>query len=124
MIMVNQRRSQKGGVTKTILRVNDGDTIVIDGLLRTNIDISKTNVPIIGDIPFLGSAFRHKDTDESSRELIIFITPHIIDEDVAINKRSSFKKKIVREHSVPSVKNQAIEKELSYIEKKNLNSYK
>jgi len=110
--------------SKSILRVNDGDTIVLGGLLRTEITYDKTSVPVLGEIPFLGFPFRHKDKSETTRELIIFITPHILDEYVSMNKRTSIRKKIVREQSVPSVKYQAIEKELSYIERKNLNSYK
>src|SRR3990167_5965080 len=69
--------------TKSILRVPDGDTIILGGLLRTNVEETKTSVPLLGKIPVLGAAFRHKDKSESQRELIIFITPHIIPEEYA-----------------------------------------
>ena len=77
-------------------------------------------MPILGSIPFLGAAFRHKDKIETTRELIIFITPHILDENVALNMGSRERRKITREQSIPTVKSQAIEKELSYIERRQL----
>ncbi len=66
--------------SQSILKVKDGETIVIGGLLRTDNSNTITKLPILGDIPFLGMAFRHKDKSSIERELIIFITPHIIDE--------------------------------------------
>lgn len=109
--------------TKSILRVKDGDTVVIGGLLRTDLDHITTSVPILGKIPILGAAFRHKDKDATRRELIIFITPHIIDENIPLRISSSKRKNIVREQSIPLSKHQAIEKELSYIESQNFNAY-
>ena len=59
--------------TKSVLRIRDGDTIILGGLLRTNVEEVRTQVPIISRIPFIGSAFRHKDKKEEERELIIFM---------------------------------------------------
>ncbi len=69
--------------TKSILRVKDNDTIIIGGLLRTDVQETRTRVPFLGDIPFFGAAFRHKDKTEKERELVIFITPHIMKEESA-----------------------------------------
>jgi len=66
--------------TKSILRVRDGDTIILGGLLRSDNANTRTKVPILGEIPIIGSAFRHKDKSGTERELVVFITPHIIDE--------------------------------------------
>ncbi|MCA9401764.1 MAG: hypothetical protein KC713_09060, partial [Candidatus Omnitrophica bacterium] len=55
-----------------------------------------------GDIPLIGSAFRHKDATESERELIIFITPHILREDFAKEYKEAFiKQPIIREQNIP-----------------------
>ena len=43
--------------TKSILRVPDGDTIILGGLLRTNLEETKTSVPLLGKLPILGAAF-------------------------------------------------------------------
>jgi type IV pilus assembly protein PilQ len=65
--------------TKTSVRVKDGETIILGGLIR-NILSSKTDkVPILGNIPIMGALFRHKYKDKDiERELLIFITPHIL----------------------------------------------
>lgn len=64
----------------SILRVADGDTVAIGGLLREDHTVVTTKLPVLGDIPFLGTAFRHRAENVSNRELIIFLTPHILDE--------------------------------------------
>jgi len=109
--------------SKSILRVRDGDTIVLGGLLRTAVNQTRTSVPLLGKVPLLGAAFRHKDAVESQRELIIFITPHIINES-STSMVESVVNSAMREQSVPQDKNQAIDKELSYIEQQNFNSYR
>ena len=66
--------------TKSILRVKDGDTVVIGGLIRNEDSQTVTKVPGLSSIPILGTAFRHKSKSEEQRELIVFITPHIMRE--------------------------------------------
>lgn len=64
---------------KTLVRVSDGDTIIIGGLIRNEKSETITKLPILGDIPLLGWLFRHKNTDKDrERELLIFITPRIV----------------------------------------------
>jgi len=109
--------------SKSILRVRDGDTIILGGLLRTNVDDIKTRVPFLGKIPVLGHAFRHRNNTESQRELIIFITPHIITDD-AIPSIASSNIRHIREQSIPASKSRAIDRELSYIEERKFSSYK
>ena len=65
---------------QSTLKVKDGETIIIGGLLREDDSQTYTKLPILGDMPLIGSAFRHKDKTRSQRELIIFITPKIIDD--------------------------------------------
>lgn len=68
--------------TKSVVRIKDGETIMIGGLLRTRYDAVERKIPILGDIPILGWFFKHKDiTRDEDRELIVFLTPHIIKED-------------------------------------------
>ncbi|MCM8783992.1 MAG: secretin and TonB N-terminal domain-containing protein [Candidatus Omnitrophica bacterium] len=65
---------------KTTVRVKDGDTIVIGGLISTQDTETLKKVPVLGDIPLLGYLFKNKSKDKSDRELIVFITPHISQE--------------------------------------------
>jgi len=102
--------------TKSILRVHDGDTVIIGGLIRTDTDNIGTHVPVISKIPILGAAFRHKDNDTTERELIIFITPHILEEEVRQHASRARSTNIIREQSKPSNRNKVIESALSKIE--------
>jgi general secretion pathway protein D len=103
--------------TKSLLRVRDGDTIILGGLLRTDRTKTETKVPIISSIPILGAAFRHKDETNSERELIVFITPHIIRDDYPTTQLSANNQdQFLREQHVPRSRLQKIDKELSYLE--------
>lgn len=62
---------------KTLARVKNHETLVIGGLIDKNKDSTVRKVPILGDMPLIGKAFRNTNSDQTERELIIFITPHI-----------------------------------------------
>ncbi|MCP4610814.1 MAG: hypothetical protein GY845_19060 [Planctomycetes bacterium] len=64
----------------TNIMVKDGETIVIGGLFRDVVVTSRSQIPLLGDLPFIGAFFR-KTTDSVQRqEVIVMLTPHIIDE--------------------------------------------
>jgi len=62
------------------LKLKDGQSMVIGGLMTTENDKTVTKLPFLGDLPFIGAAFRSKSTTKTERELLIFLTPHIIDD--------------------------------------------
>lgn len=65
--------------TKSIVRIKDGDTVVIGGLIHKEKSQTISKLPFLGDIPVVGALFRHKGIPATKdRELLIFITPHII----------------------------------------------
>ncbi len=64
----------------TNIMVKDGQTIVIGGLLRNKITTGRTQIPILGDIPILGVLFRGTADKTERQEVIVLLTPHIIDE--------------------------------------------
>ena len=64
----------------TRVMVNDGETAVIGGLIRSNESTTKRGVPILMDVPLLGNLFRSNSTTHQKRELLIFVTPKIIGE--------------------------------------------
>lgn len=67
--------------TKSVVRVRDGDTVIIGGLIRKEFSQTTSKLPILGDIPILGALFRNRTKDKDlERELLVFITPHIIGE--------------------------------------------
>lgn len=63
---------------ETSASVRDGETFVIGGLTQESTLISKSKVPILGDIPIIGELFKRENSSESKTELYIIITPHII----------------------------------------------
>ncbi len=64
----------------TNIMVKDGQTVVIGGLFRDVIVTSRSQIPLLGDLPLIGAFFR-KTTDSVQRqEVIVLLTPHIIDE--------------------------------------------
>ena len=62
----------------TVVVVPDGQTVVIGGLMQTLKVTTEEKVPVLGDIPLLGFFFRHKKTGDEKKELLIFMTPHIL----------------------------------------------
>ena len=63
----------------TSATVWDGQTIVLGGLIAENVAKTKDKVPILGDIPFLGRFFRSEASRQEKKNLVIFVTPTIID---------------------------------------------
>ncbi|RKY30914.1 MAG: hypothetical protein DRP74_06020 [Candidatus Omnitrophota bacterium] len=89
-----QFRDPEERSTKSLIRVKDNETVILGGLIRTEFNQVITKVPILGDIPIIGALFRHKNkSKDKERELLVFITPHIIkDTDIQFTEaaRSAF----------------------------------
>ncbi|MEO6332397.1 MAG: secretin N-terminal domain-containing protein, partial [Gemmatimonadaceae bacterium] len=62
------------------LLVADGETAVIGGLTVTQVTSSKSGIPLLVDLPFIGRLFGTTRKSETKRDLLILVTPHIIDE--------------------------------------------
>jgi type IV pilus assembly protein PilQ len=62
------------------LLVNDGETAVIGGLTVTQVSTSKAGIPVLVDLPLIGRLFGQTRRQEDKRDLLILVTPHIIDE--------------------------------------------
>lgn len=62
------------------LLVRDGETAVIGGLTVTQVSQSRTGIPILVNLPFIGRLFGTTRKSEEKRDLLILITPHIVDE--------------------------------------------
>lgn len=62
------------------LLVNDGETAVIGGLTVTQVSQSKTGIPFLVNLPMIGRLFGQTRTSEEKRDLLILVTPHIVDE--------------------------------------------
>jgi len=60
--------------------VADGETAVMGGLTQTTVSSSKSGIPVLVDLPIIGRLFGVTNRQETKRDLLILITPHIIDE--------------------------------------------
>lgn len=63
---------------KTLLRLQDGETDIIAGLIREAESLSQSKIPLLGDLPFIGNLFTNTRKEINRTDLIIALTPHII----------------------------------------------
>ena len=71
--VVDRREAQ------TTLLVKDGQTVVLGGLRKKDVSKQVNKIPLLGDIPLLGALFRFEGEDTVTSELVVFITPWIIE---------------------------------------------
>jgi type IV pilus assembly protein PilQ len=64
----------------TQLLVQDGETAVIAGLTVTDVTVSRTGIPFLMDLPVVGRLFGYRSSKEIRRDLLILVTPHIVDD--------------------------------------------
>jgi len=63
----------------TIALVESGQTVVLGGLRKKEIGTQINKIPLLGDLPLIGGLFRFEGEDTAVSELVIFITPRIVD---------------------------------------------
>jgi type IV pilus assembly protein PilQ len=70
------------------IMVKDGHTIVIGGLFRESSDVARSQIPFLGNLPLAGPLFRNQRDRSTREEIIILLTPHIIKDDVVVDRLS------------------------------------
>ena len=73
----------------TVVTTPDGQTIAIGGLISNQKSANVTKVPLLGDIPVLGQLFRFNNKAQGKNELMIFLTPHIVQTPLLLAAMSS-----------------------------------
>ncbi len=63
---------------KTTVLADDGETIVLGGLIREDTQVTRSQVPLLGDIPYLGRLFSSENTSRIKRNLLVFLKPTIL----------------------------------------------
>ncbi len=63
---------------ETQVRVNNGETIAIGGLIKEDVTQQDRKVPFLGDLPLIGKLFSYHSSEKQKSDLLIFITPHLI----------------------------------------------
>lgn len=69
---------------QTQVLVNNGDTVVLGGVYESAISDELDKVPFLGDLPLIGSLFRHTFKSDQKAELLIFVTPKILKEGLSL----------------------------------------
>jgi type IV pilus assembly protein PilQ len=62
------------------VRIKDGETLVIGGLIQELEQKTVQKIPVIGDLPLIGTLFRSTSTSKTKNELVIMITPKIMND--------------------------------------------
>jgi type IV pilus assembly protein PilQ len=75
IILISQR-----SLTSGLIRLRDGQTLVLSGIIQDQDRTSVSKVPILGDIPLIGSLFRRTNRENQRNEVIVLLTPQIMDD--------------------------------------------
>ena len=89
-IVTNKRSIQ------TTVIANDGDLIILGGLIDDNLQETSEKVPLLGDLPILGAAFRYKKSTLVKRNLMVFIRPTIVRDAAVLEAASHGKYTLLR----------------------------
>jgi len=96
------RNPQERSAT-AVARLKSGETLFLGGLIKKDTSQQKTKLPIFGDLPFVGNFFRYKYTDKNERELLVFLTPKIVEANnlpkektINLREQASFRDESVR----------------------------
>ena len=71
-------------ISSGLLRLRDGQTLILSGIIQDQERTTISKVPILGDIPLLGSLFRSSEKSNERAEVIVLLTPEIIEEDAGL----------------------------------------
>src|SRR5574341_855517 len=69
---------------ETITVAKDEQTLVVGGLVREDVTIAESKIPLLGDIPLLGWLFKTRSTQTTKVNLLVFLTPHILKDDADV----------------------------------------
>ncbi len=75
---------------KTQVIVSNGESIIIGGLIETRDTLQKQKIPLLGDLPLIGAAFRNKSTTQEKKSIVIILTPYIIEKSSSLGKLQHF----------------------------------
>ncbi len=71
---------------QTTVQAADGETIILGGLIRKSDSKTENKVPWLGDLPWVGAAFRYRTQQQERRELLVIVTPHIVKNEADMQK--------------------------------------
>ncbi len=78
--IINGQPARRVMETTTNMIIKDGQTLMLGGILFQTDSRTERKIPLLGDLPLMGPLFRHYDTAQANNEMIVFITPFVIDD--------------------------------------------
>jgi pilus assembly protein CpaC len=87
--------------TDTTVRINDGTTFVISGLLENSEALQVHKLPLLGDLPIIGKLFRSEQFMTDQTELIFFVTPYILKGNAPANNQELWRDEIIEGREGP-----------------------
>ncbi|HEX4869509.1 MAG TPA: type II secretion system secretin GspD [Moraxellaceae bacterium] len=81
---------------KTTVLADDGQTIVLGGLIRDDVTKSVSKVPLLGDIPLLGYLFRASSTNKTKQNLLVFLQPTLLRDSASAAEMSQYQYEAIR----------------------------
>ena len=73
--MVSER-----SLTSGVVRLRDGQTLILSGIIQDQDRTTVSKLPILGDLPLIGSLFRRTERTNERREVIVLLTPQVMDD--------------------------------------------
>lgn len=77
-LVVDGQPAIRGRAIDTQVIVNNGETVVLGGIFEQSARSREQSIPVLGEIPIMGSLFRNRVTSTGQAELVVFVTPHIL----------------------------------------------
>ncbi|MCW8830088.1 MAG: pilus (MSHA type) biogenesis protein MshL [Gammaproteobacteria bacterium] len=91
---------------ESVLKVNNGDTAVIGGLMQDQINKQQSGVPILSSIPFIGALFSYQDDEYVKSELVIFIRPVVVHDASLDGDLREYRKYLMEDFDATPVKSE------------------
>ncbi len=91
--IINGQPVQNQMKTTTNMIVQDGQTLLLGGMLFQTDATVEAKIPLLGDLPLVGGAFRHNRVTRTNNEMLVFLTPHVVDEGTASVPESEVQRK-------------------------------
>ena len=89
---------------KTVIAIHSDSTVVIGGLMRDDKDNVVQKVPLLGDLPLLGTLFRSQSQHVQKTNLLLFITPHVLTDQESLTEITERKTQEQNQHVSPNGK--------------------
>ena len=93
-LITNERKIE------TRVTVADGEIVVLGGLIRDNVIQSESKIPLLGDVPGLGRLFRSNSSSVQKTNLLVFIRPTILRDDLALRGATAEKYQQIRDQQL------------------------